>query len=175
MTHLNSISRHFICPDHKLAHLAPCYYICPVQRPRFRFSDPAVKYSVLFWTNGSESPLDFFLYVAHEVSCSPDATVFYSKRFCVCVCVCFPLGLPVFHISLQADYTNVPTVVFSHPPMGTCGMTEPQARAEFGDDNVKVYKSTFTNLFFGHWQVGTLWRRGKLLGGLETHRVRGQD
>lgn len=32
-------------------------------------------------------------------------------------------------------------------------MTEPQARAEFGDDKVKVYSSKFTNLFFGHWQV----------------------
>ncbi|CAN0403155.1 unnamed protein product, partial [Hapterophycus canaliculatus] len=53
----------------------------------------------------------------------------------------------------QADYTNVPTVVFSHPPMGTCGLTEPEARATFGDDAVKVYQSKFTNLFFGHWQV----------------------
>ncbi|CAM9219705.1 unnamed protein product [Sphacelaria rigidula] len=53
----------------------------------------------------------------------------------------------------KADYTNVPTVVFSHPPMGTCGITEPQARAQYGDDNVKVYTSTFTNLFFGHWQI----------------------
>lgn len=53
----------------------------------------------------------------------------------------------------QADYTNVPTVVFSHPPMATCGLTEPDARAEHGDDNIKVYQSKFTNLFFGHWQV----------------------
>lgn len=53
----------------------------------------------------------------------------------------------------QADYTNVPTVVFSHPPMGTCGLTEPEARSEYGEDAVKVYQSKFTNLFFGHWQV----------------------
>ncbi|CAN0435278.1 unnamed protein product, partial [Scytosiphon promiscuus] len=31
----------------------------------------------------------------------------------------------------KADYTNVPTVVFSHPPMGTCGLTEPEARSTY--------------------------------------------
>ncbi|CAM9116425.1 unnamed protein product [Ectocarpus sp. 12 AP-2014] len=53
----------------------------------------------------------------------------------------------------KADYTNVPTVVFSHPPMATCGLTEPDARAEYGEGAVKVYQSKFTNLFFGHWQM----------------------
>ncbi|CBN74340.1 Glutathione reductase [Ectocarpus siliculosus] len=53
----------------------------------------------------------------------------------------------------KADYTNVPTVVFSHPPMATCGLTEPDARAAYGEDAVKVYQSKFTNLFFGHWQM----------------------
>lgn len=36
----------------------------------------------------------------------------------------------------KMDYVNVPTVVFSHPPIGTCGLTEAQAREQFGD--VKV-------------------------------------
>ncbi|MCW2481459.1 glutathione-disulfide reductase, partial [Candidatus Symbiopectobacterium sp. NZEC135] len=40
------------------------------------------------------------------------------------------------------DYTNIPTVVFSHPPIGTVGLTEPQARERFGDDQVKVYTSS---------------------------------
>lgn len=40
------------------------------------------------------------------------------------------------------DYENIPTVIFSHPPIGTVGMTEAQARAVFGDE-VKVYRSTF--------------------------------
>jgi len=43
----------------------------------------------------------------------------------------------------KLDYDNVPTVVFSHPPIGTVGMTEPAARAAFGDDAVKVYTSRF--------------------------------
>ncbi|RKT98713.1 glutathione-disulfide reductase [Burkholderia sp. Nafp2/4-1b] len=45
------------------------------------------------------------------------------------------------------DYENVPTVVFSHPPIGTVGLTEPEARAKFGDSAVKVYQSAFTAMF----------------------------
>ncbi|QZN95548.1 glutathione-disulfide reductase [Symbiopectobacterium purcellii] len=45
------------------------------------------------------------------------------------------------------DYTNIPTVVFSHPPIGTVGLTEPQAREKFGDDQVKVYTSSFTAMY----------------------------
>ena len=48
---------------------------------------------------------------------------------------------------LKQDYENIPTVVFSHPPVGTCGITEPEARKEYGDENVKVYQSTFTPLY----------------------------
>ncbi|GAA5888201.1 hypothetical protein JCM6882_000318 [Rhodosporidiobolus microsporus] len=46
------------------------------------------------------------------------------------------------------NYDNIPTVVFSHPPMGTVGLTEPEARAQYGDDQIKVYKSTFTALYY---------------------------
>ena len=45
------------------------------------------------------------------------------------------------------DYHNVPTVIFSHPPMGTVGLTEDQARAEYGDD-IKVYSSGFTAMYY---------------------------
>lgn len=45
------------------------------------------------------------------------------------------------------DYTNIPTVVFSHPPIGTVGLTEPQAREKFGDDKVNVYTSSFTAMY----------------------------
>ena len=43
----------------------------------------------------------------------------------------------------KVDYTNVPSVVFSHPPIGTVGMTETEARERYGDD-VTVYRSEFT-------------------------------
>ncbi|MEA1063036.1 glutathione-disulfide reductase [Apirhabdus apintestini] len=47
----------------------------------------------------------------------------------------------------RLDYSNVPTVVFSHPPIGTVGLSEPQAREKFGDDAVKVYTSSFTAMY----------------------------
>jgi glutathione reductase (NADPH) len=40
------------------------------------------------------------------------------------------------------DYENIPTVIFSHPPIGTIGLTEAAARAQYGDD-VHVFTSGF--------------------------------
>jgi glutathione reductase (NADPH) len=45
------------------------------------------------------------------------------------------------------DYNLVPTVIFSHPPMGTVGLTEDEARDKYRDD-VKVYTSGFTGMFY---------------------------
>ncbi|MGX2950118.1 glutathione-disulfide reductase [Ursidibacter sp. B-7004-1] len=45
------------------------------------------------------------------------------------------------------DYNLVPTVVFSHPPIGTIGLTEPQAVEQYGAENIKVYKSSFTPMY----------------------------
>lgn len=45
------------------------------------------------------------------------------------------------------DYNLIPTVVFSHPPIGTVGLTEPQAIEQYGAEHVKVYKSTFTSMY----------------------------
>ncbi len=45
------------------------------------------------------------------------------------------------------DYKLIPTVVFSHPPIGTVGMTEAAARAAYGDD-VRVYSSGFTPMYY---------------------------
>ena len=44
-------------------------------------------------------------------------------------------------------YENIPTVIFSHPPVGTVGLTEDEARRRFGD-TVKVYRTEFTPLFY---------------------------
>ena len=46
------------------------------------------------------------------------------------------------------DMTMIPTVVFSSPTIGTVGLTERQAREQFGDA-VKVYGSTFRALYYG--------------------------
>lgn len=45
---------------------------------------------------------------------------------------------------LKLDLSSVPTVIFSHPPVGTVGLAEHDARREYGHDNIKVYTSDFT-------------------------------
>jgi glutathione reductase (NADPH) len=54
----------------------------------------------------------------------------------------------------KADYNMVPTVVFSHPVIGTCGMTEEQAIERYGQENIKVYNSSFVNLWYGPFYNG---------------------
>lgn len=46
----------------------------------------------------------------------------------------------------RLDYTNIPTVIFSHPPIGVLGLTEAEARNQHGPA-VKVYTSRFTPLY----------------------------
>jgi glutathione reductase (NADPH) len=45
------------------------------------------------------------------------------------------------------DYKLIPTVVFSHPPIGTVGLTEDEARTEYGDA-VKVFTSGFVSMYY---------------------------
>jgi glutathione reductase (NADPH) len=47
----------------------------------------------------------------------------------------------------KLEYTNIATVVFSHPPIGTVGLTEEQARAEFGSA-VKTYQTHFMPMYY---------------------------
>jgi len=48
----------------------------------------------------------------------------------------------------KLSYENIPSVVFSHPTIGSVGMTEPEAREKFGDDNIKVYNTSFKAMSF---------------------------
>ncbi len=48
----------------------------------------------------------------------------------------------------RLDYDDIPSVIFSHPPIGTVGLSEEQATEIYGHDNVKVYQSRFTNLYY---------------------------
>jgi glutathione reductase (NADPH) len=43
---------------------------------------------------------------------------------------------------IRMDHANVPTAVFSNPPIGAVGMTEERARRELGDD-VDIYMARF--------------------------------
>jgi glutathione reductase (NADPH) len=55
----------------------------------------------------------------------------------------FNPALPDAHI----DPHFIPTIVFSHPPIGTIGLTEQQARQQYGDDNIKVYHANFAAMY----------------------------
>ena len=43
-------------------------------------------------------------------------------------------------------YENIPTVIFSHPPIGAVGLTEEEARRDYGDA-VKIYQTQFRPLY----------------------------
>jgi len=45
------------------------------------------------------------------------------------------------------DYSGIATVVFSHPVIGTVGLTEAEAIAQYGEGNISVYNSQFTALY----------------------------
>lgn len=48
----------------------------------------------------------------------------------------------------KLDYDTIPTVVFSHPPIGTVGLGEDEAQEEYGESSVKTYQSRFTNMYY---------------------------
>ena len=53
----------------------------------------------------------------------------------------------------KTSFENVPTVVFSHPTIGTIGLTEPEAILKYGEANLKIYKSTFVNLQYSMYDM----------------------
>ncbi len=46
------------------------------------------------------------------------------------------------------EYDKIPTVIFSHPEVGTTGISEPEAIEKYGKENVKVYHTKFSAMFF---------------------------
>ncbi len=57
----------------------------------------------------------------------------------------------------RLNYEDVPTVVFSHPPLGTVGLSESEAEARFPGE-VKCYTSRFVDMYYSlaHRRVGTV-------------------
>ncbi len=47
----------------------------------------------------------------------------------------------------RLDYELIPTVIFSHPPIGTVGLTEDEARARYGE-TIRIYTSAFTPMYY---------------------------
>jgi glutathione reductase (NADPH) len=46
----------------------------------------------------------------------------------------------------RLDYAMIPTVVFTHPPIGSVGLSEAQARAQF--EAVRVHEADFVGLYY---------------------------
>ncbi len=49
----------------------------------------------------------------------------------------------------KLNYDNVPTVVFSHPPIGVIGLTEDEAIGRYGN-GVKCYSTRFVDMYYSH-------------------------
>jgi glutathione reductase (NADPH) len=47
---------------------------------------------------------------------------------------------------LRLSYETIPTVIFSHPPVATVGLSEKDARAKY--ETVKVYSSSFVPMYY---------------------------
>lgn len=56
---------------------------------------------------------------------------------------------PEEYQNAKVSYEHVPTVVFSHPTIGTIGLSEQKAIEKYGEHNITVYRSRFANLFYG--------------------------
>lgn len=56
-------------------------------------------------------------------------------------------GPPEFKTA-RLSYENIPSVVFSHPEVGSIGLTEPQAEEKYGKENLTVYKTSFTAMYY---------------------------
>ncbi|MEO8466461.1 MAG: glutathione-disulfide reductase [Gammaproteobacteria bacterium] len=51
------------------------------------------------------------------------------------------------------SYDMVPTVVFSHPPIGTVGLSEAAARERYPNEPVRVYQADFVSMFYALTEV----------------------
>lgn len=49
---------------------------------------------------------------------------------------------------LFMDYSNIPSVVFSHPALASVGLTEHHAKQQYGTESVKAHSSEFTPMMF---------------------------
>jgi glutathione reductase (NADPH) len=57
----------------------------------------------------------------------------------------------------RLSYENIPTVVFGHPPIGTVGLTEEQARSQYGNA-IRIHQTRFRPMYhaFTHRQPETV-------------------
>ncbi|KAK6462613.1 glutathione reductase [Scheffersomyces coipomensis] len=55
---------------------------------------------------------------------------------------------PEIYIKDKLDYDNVPSVIFSHPEAGSIGLSTKEAKEKYGEENIKVYNSKFTAMYY---------------------------
>ena len=93
------------------------------------------------------------IYIIQQYYCIYNSTILH---YCIFAYVLYIQSHRLFgnQPNAKADYTNVPTVVFSHPVIGTCGLTEQEAEKEYGQENLKIYTSGFVNLWYGPYFEG---------------------
>ncbi|MCW8400804.1 glutathione-disulfide reductase [Legionella sp. PATHC038] len=53
------------------------------------------------------------------------------------------------------NYDNICTVIFSHPPVGTVGLSEEEAIEQYGKDQIKIYQTRFTPMFDAFAEIKT--------------------
>eukprot|EP01086_Lenisia_limosa_P006131 TRINITY_DN24753_c0_g1_i1.p1 TRINITY_DN24753_c0_g1~~TRINITY_DN24753_c0_g1_i1.p1 ORF type:complete len:457 (+),score=179.34 TRINITY_DN24753_c0_g1_i1:188-1372(+) len=70
-------------------------------------------------------------------------------------------------------YADIATVVFSHPPLATVGLTEDEAKAKFGEDKIKTYSSKFVNMYYSVYTDNKPKTAMKLVCAGEEERVVG--
>jgi glutathione reductase (NADPH) len=70
----------------------------------------------------------------------------------------------------KVDYDNVPSVVFSHPTVGTVGLTESAARQRYGDE-VTVYNSDFIPMRYALSKQGVTTAMKLVCAGVEQKIV----
>lgn len=68
------------------------------------------------------------------------------------------------------DYSSIPTVVFSHPPLGTVGLSEADAVARF-PGQVTVYRARFSDTYYSFAEPRPLTHMKLVCAGPEQHVV----
>ncbi|KAG7663550.1 GLR1 [[Candida] subhashii] len=48
----------------------------------------------------------------------------------------------------KLDYENIPSAIFSHPEAGSIGLSTKKAIEKYGEENIKVYSSKFTGMYY---------------------------
>jgi glutathione reductase (NADPH) len=48
----------------------------------------------------------------------------------------------------KLDFNLVPSVVFAHPEVGSIGLSEPEAIETYGKENLKIYNTSFTAMYY---------------------------